>query len=316
MSNYDDLMARAGVSKNQDDAGWRAQRASGVTATNVRDLVKDGASKRKELLEIKTGVREERHISGNQYIDWGNAREPVLGEVLRGAGVEPEDRVFTAAENSRYLASPDGIGEDLTGEIIVGEIKTSKHDLTPGTKEFEATGYYDQMQWQMLVCGATRTLFVWEQHVDFSPLPHKAAWVERDEERIEYLRSVADEFLAEVDGAALFKSGELRSFTAKAKKAAEGAEAEAWIRANLRGRPIKLDIEHRGKRIPFSYSGDKQKPVTKPDAEAAKAAAPDVYAALEVAQAAWDAVLAEHQTTTTQTVKGRLASKYAKEKAA
>lgn len=314
MSKFEDLMARAGVAKDEDFAGWQAARARGVTATNVRDLVTGGSARRKELLAEKRGTPAE--FVGNRYTEWGNLREDALAPVLEGAGMSPESRVFHAADNDRYLASPDGVGEDLFGEIVLAEVKTSKHDLTPGGEHYTSYGYYDQMQWQMLVCGAARTLFVWEQHDDRwpnpTPMPHQCAWVERDEERIAYLQTVADAFLDELVGAETLTPGERRQFQARGKKIAEGKEAEAWVREHARGRQFDLTMEHRGRKLVFSSSGDKTKRVSEPDVEAAKSAAPDVWAALEEAQAAWDAVLADHQVSVSKPVKGRLSARFEK----
>src|SRR5690606_38951656 len=87
--------------------------------------------------------------------------------------------------NTRHLASPDGVSLDpFTRELIVGtddavlcEIKTATKDLNPGKIDaarvlvetdlrsvFAEKNYYTQMQWQMYVMNAVRTLFVWEQH--------------------------------------------------------------------------------------------------------------------------------------------------------
>lgn len=323
MTALDELMARAGVSKQQDEVGWRAQRALGVTATNVRDLAKGGAGVRRTLLEEKRG--DPRPFYGNQYTAWGNAREPVLGQVLAGAGIDPEDRVFYAAENPRFLASPDGIGDDFTGDLMVGEIKTSKHDLTPGGEHYVRSGYADQMQWQMLVTGATRTLFVWEQHDDDwqdrgngvlepVPFPHKVAWINRDEDRIGQLVEIAESFLEELDGKPQFTPRELASIRVQADAMAfhrlRAKQAEQRLRDLIDGRPISEALESkRFDSVSVSFGGVKLAPKSVVDEDAAKAENPELWGQIAALQDEWQACLKSYTRTELKPASGRLTVK-------
>jgi hypothetical protein len=208
---------------------WLDQRAGGFTATEARDW--GNGSRRREIIAAKiSGITED--LSHIPAVAHGNRREPVLEEWILGKyGIEPCPNVYAHPENPRYLASPDGISRDpFTGELIVGtpnarlaEIKTSKHDLTPGRirdgilmeieagSYFERSNYYTQMQWQMFVMNATSCLFVWEQHdnkIDpetgtFSPLgPPQSVWIMRDQKLIDILANeVAPKALAEIDAA-------------------------------------------------------------------------------------------------------------------
>lgn len=209
---------------------WLDQRRGGITATEIRDW--GTASKRRGILEFKvTGQMED--LSGNAYVNHGNLREPMIAEWIEGKfGIAPCDAVYSHAQNPRHLASPDGISLDLlTRELIVGtedavlsEIKTSKHNLHPGKldaarvlvqvepgSQFDRSNYYTQMQWQMYVMNATRTLFVWEQHngkVDsdtqtFTPIGvPEYAWIPRDQALIDVLvNELAPKALAEIDAA-------------------------------------------------------------------------------------------------------------------
>lgn len=209
---------------------WLDFRRPGITATMIRDW--GTASKRRKIIEEKvTGQFED--LSDNAYVNHGNIREPVIAEWVRGRfGIEPCDSVFAHPENSRHLASPDGVSLDpFTRELVVGdigavlaEIKTSKHDLTPGVIDdarvlveiaqgspFDRANYYTQMQWQMYVMNAAMTLFVYEMHdgqVDpetgtFTPVgPPEYVWVPRDQELIDVLvNDLAPRALAEIDRA-------------------------------------------------------------------------------------------------------------------
>lgn len=195
-----DLLARAGAS-DTDRAAWLAERAQGVTATEIRDLVK-GKLRQDDLIALKLG-RKVDSFSGNQFTDWGNEREPVIAAGVRGMGIDPESRVFHGERNSRHLASPDGIGVEFDGALVVSEIKTSGKDIRRGTPDYEATGYELQMQYAMGVTGADRCLFVFEERLTvdgrFVPGQLYTEWVPRDEEIIAALMTRADEFLAELD---------------------------------------------------------------------------------------------------------------------
>lgn len=206
---------------------WLAERAAGITATEIRDW--QNGAKRREIIagKIEPSTEDLSHVPA---IAHGNAREPIIAQWIElHFGIEPCDSVFKSARNERHLASPDGISRDpFTGELFTGadaalaEIKTSKHDLTPGQldaefvlisidrgSKFDQTNYFDQMQWQMYVMEAGRTLFVWEQHdgeIDpitgtFRPMEIRHCWVMRDDAHIEMLVARAERALAEIDDA-------------------------------------------------------------------------------------------------------------------
>src|SRR5690606_32250113 len=128
------------------------------------------ARQRRELLQAKLN-RTSVDLTGNRYIDHGNKREPIIGAwFLANFDIEPCELVYSSGDNPRHLASPDGVSLDFANDGITAEVKTSKHDLTPGeivgntlvltqrddgtfaldkSRHFASTGYYDQMQWQM-----------------------------------------------------------------------------------------------------------------------------------------------------------------------
>lgn len=210
-----------GPNSETDKAAWLEFRRGGCTATEIRDLAKGyAADKRRILTEKVTGDRPD--LSGNRYIEWGNIREPIIQEwILERFGIEPSADLYGHDEDPGRMATPDGITVDLfTQEILVSEIKTSKHDLTPGRLDadrvlyeinraghFASTGYYDQMQWQMHVTGATVTLFAWEGHDDdWSGWPERGpkptqiqhAWIPLDTMRVNELIEIYTTFMAEV----------------------------------------------------------------------------------------------------------------------
>lgn len=202
----DALEARAGASDTDREA-WLAERAGGITATNIRDLML-GEVTDEELADLKLG-RKVDSFSGNAYTAWGNEREPVIAAVVQQRyGIAHESRVFHAASNSRHLASPDGVGVDFDEALRVSEIKTvgAKYDLVPWGADFEAKGYGYQVQWNLHVLGAERCLFSWEERLGmpgrFRPGMLRHEWVARDEAVIARLVERADRFLAVLDARA------------------------------------------------------------------------------------------------------------------
>ncbi|MGF3055646.1 YqaJ viral recombinase family protein [Microbacterium sp. YY-01] len=201
-----DLEGRAGAS-DQDREAWLAERRAGITATEVRDLY-HGKIRQQDLIDLKLG-RKTDTFTGNAYTTWGTVREPVIAEQLRGEGFESESRVFHHPDNSRHLASPDGIQVTWDEALWVLEIKTAGYDLPPGSKALDEKGYVAQVQWVMWVIGAVKCRFVVEERhpeqgavegeLPFVAGPLHRHWIERDDQLIAELITVADEFLAELD---------------------------------------------------------------------------------------------------------------------
>jgi hypothetical protein len=175
------------------------------------------------------------------------------------------------------------------------------------------------MQWQMLVTGATKTLFVWEQHDDAwpnpTPLPHKVAWIERDDDRIAYLRELADGFLAELDGEKPFTQRELQHIRVQADKFAfhrlRAAQAEKELRRLIGDRHISESLDSkRFDQVKVSFGGNGMKPALRVDEERAKQERPELWDALQAAQAAWQNTLADRYTVRElKQSKGRLTVK-------
>lgn len=197
-----ELLARAGAS-DEDRPAWLAERREGITATEVRDLYIRARSTAK-LIAIK--LEQEREADLGAFIPrirHGKIREVVVADMLRGEGFMPESRVFHHPENTRYLASPDGIRIDFDENLDVSEIKTDEHGIEPGTDVWDATGYSLQAQWVMFVTGARRCRFAVEDCIrttdGFEAGELRRYWVERDDALIAELVEVADAFLAAMD---------------------------------------------------------------------------------------------------------------------
>lgn len=311
-----DLLARAGAS-DQERAAWLAERAQGITATEIRDLVK-GKLRQDDLIALKLG-RKVDSFTGNQYTDWGNEREAVIAAGLRGMGIEPESRVFHGERNSRHLASPDGIGVEFDGAVVVSEIKTSGKDIRRGTPAYEATGYELQMQYAMGVTGADRCLFVFEERITFQgafvPGQLYTEWVPRDEAIIAELMTRADEFLAELDrqredGAPVVDE-ELDTHAVNYLRAIDEEKRWTALKQDSYRAVVDAGKSQESPLARITYTAEKPGElleVEEIDYDAAKAAGAELFDALQVAQKAWDDHLRAFIKTKPVRGKGRAAS--------
>ncbi len=178
------------VTDGSDEAAWLRARTRGITATDVAKLNSVNAIPTTALEKLRGSS-----FTGNVYTEHGKKREPVIASwVQQEFSINPSAALFHAELESRHLATPDGIGV-VEDTLILAEIKTSQ-------KPFEGVpaGYLRQVYWQQYVLGAERTLFVWEQHENFVPIPGppKHIWVERDERAIRELVYLANGLIGEL----------------------------------------------------------------------------------------------------------------------
>lgn len=192
---------------DEDREAWLAERRTGITATEIRDLYL-GKTTIAKLVNLKLG-RAVDDFAGNGYTRWGKEREPVIAaEVERRYTIAPESRVFHAKDEPRFLASPDGVGRDFDGRLILSEIKTAGKDIGTGTDLFAEKGYLAQMAWQCRVMGAQACVYAWEERLigadGFEPGAQTFYWIERAlmEQLLAKLEQLGHEFLAALDKAA------------------------------------------------------------------------------------------------------------------
>ncbi|ARC57566.1 hypothetical protein AS850_10820 [Frondihabitans sp. 762G35] len=176
------------LADSTDRIAWLRARSTGITATDVARLSSAAA--------IQAVVIDKLYgsgFAGNAYTDHGRAREPEIARwVERHHSIAPSSKLFHSRHRKQHLATPDGVGQRPDGTVVLAEIKTTK-------KEWRSIprSYLRQVWWQQYVLGAERTLVVWEQHVDFVPMsgdPH-CQWVERDDNEIHRLVTLADQVL-------------------------------------------------------------------------------------------------------------------------
>lgn len=327
----DELIAVPGAS-DADRPAWLAQRRTGCTATEIRDMYleqlgKPSYVKRDELIARKLGrIPEVADLSHVPVVAWGKLREPVIAEVVRQRyGIEPESRVFSLVENPGKLASPDGIGRDFDGAVLLSEIKTAGGNVDPGTELFDKKGYLYQCMWGMRVLGARRCLYVWEERIEvapnvFEPGEQHFHWIDYDEVLAARLDDLADRFLDDLTAAAsepwerpevdeVLDTHAVNYLRGLAAEKEGKALKEASYRALLAARKSQTSALARVTFTPGKPAVEFDEEVV--DLEAAAAAHPKETAALgrakarvEKLQAEWDALADGHRKTVHVVAKG------------
>jgi len=218
---------------------WMAQRRGGFTATDVRDWVVP--SLRRKIMSEKVLGTDDDHgwvpIAGTgytmgDYAHHGVVREAAIQEWVQARfAIQPNQHVYSHPSNERWLATPDGMYVEPfssgyapgTDDATILEIKTHGQDLTPGPLDaqrvlryvepksaFARERFMRQIQWQMLVMNATRTLFVWETRTKERDIesgiwvpagPPEYCWIDRDDEYIARLIEEVTDALEQIDAA-------------------------------------------------------------------------------------------------------------------
>lgn len=175
---------------SEDRAAWLEARQKGVTATDVSRLAHGGAAEWQKIKAEKQGVQS---FTGNEYTRWGEAREEVIAEQVGDLGLLHNTNLLQQDADPRWLATPDLLSPDGSE---VGDIKTA---VWRGEQWDEPPAHYrDQLLWQMFVTGARRAKLIVEYHTDFrvTQFHPDVLHVAYDEERVDYLRGLAEQFLA------------------------------------------------------------------------------------------------------------------------
>lgn len=202
--------------KPENDDAWFEFRRQHLTSTELAGIhLSKTARAWQELREQKeTGDR----WGGNQYTEWGTAREPVLAPLV----VEVDSRLVYNADpqtiivnrnNDMVCGTPDLFSED--GEVI-GEIKTSKHQFTGGRfHDWCPDRYYLQVQANMWNTEAEACVllveYYKEQDGEFSPVEYEYQVIHYDPAVVKEMETTADEWFDWLDGLSPWWMGEVTS---------------------------------------------------------------------------------------------------------
>ena len=250
---------------SDDEEAWHELRARGVTASEVHRIASGGRKQWRRILDDKLNGST---FKGNRHTRRGHEREPFLiahAASLLGATIEPNKNLYAHEKHSRFMATPDALGDDM--EPFGVEVKS--HDFGWSRVDVPAD-HYDQMQWGMYVTGFRSWFYVWEvMGEDGEPTldDPKWAWIDYDPARVRHLVAAADAFLEWWDaGAPEFDDipDELdaalaQHAAARARKVAAEADekaAEKVIRDHIRATPDaeKNGLKLAGSAASFNYS--------------------------------------------------------------
>ncbi|MGO2111448.1 MAG: YqaJ viral recombinase family protein [Pseudoclavibacter sp.] len=180
------------VADSAERDAWLRARTRGITATDAAKLATPNS-----IRQVVRDKLEPSGFSGNAYTEHGRQREPHIASwVLERHGIPACGLLYHSPHTPRHLATPDGLFAD-DDRVLLAEIKTTGKPWKRIPRS-----YLRQVWWQQYVLGAERTLFVWEQHTDFvvHDTEPRCVWVERDDDEISKLVTLADLALAELDG--------------------------------------------------------------------------------------------------------------------
>lgn len=229
---------------SEDREEWMDFRNGKTTATDAAKLAGSSLKGWKALRAEKDSG--ESKFRGNKYTKHGSERESTISDHLDTMlGMKHNTHVLVSADDALLVATPDLI--DVDGDRV-GDIKTAKWDGEKWAKVPQ--DYFDQLQWQMFVTGATSAVLAVEYHEDFVPVfmdPH-IFLVERDEARIEHLRYLVDRFnhfdeLTELDELLIGRAQRLEALKPEQEAL---ADVEQKIRDHIGDRPYFKHVSRVG----------------------------------------------------------------------
>lgn len=171
----------------QSGEDWLKERTKGIGGSEIGCVAGTNPWKNKyELWEEKTNKKLPQDLSNNYAVQRGKSHEPVA----RAFAEEKYNTKFPPVNLSHkefpfLRCSLDGYSNDLN---MVLEIKVP---MSIGHSGEIPKNYYDQMQWGMLMTGATKALYM---EYDPDGISTRYEIVERDDKRIKLLMTLAIDF--------------------------------------------------------------------------------------------------------------------------
>lgn len=189
-STYLDRMVIDGLDREL----WLAARGGNIGGSDAAKYAKLASAPLYLRAQLDAG------FTGNKYTTHGSNREAAI---MAAFNFPRNVALFHADGNRRHVSTPDGVMTGTSGEVVIAECKTT-------SKPFRTIppAYIRQCQWNMYVMGASRTLFMWEEHAEFSPLAMEpeSLWIDRDDSAIATLIEIADYVIAGMDSFTQFEN--------------------------------------------------------------------------------------------------------------
>ena len=278
--------------KPNNEEEWFEFRRQHLTSTELAGIhLSKTARAWQELREQKeSGER----WGGNQYTEWGTAREPVLAPLV----VEVDSRLDYNADPQTIIINPDDDRlcgtPDLFSEDggVIGEIKTAKHQFTGGKfHQWCPDGYYLQIQANMWHTGAEACVllveYYKEQNGEFSPVEYEHKVIHYDPTVVKDMETTAAQWFAWLEGTtpdwmgevtSLEDADEVEDLVAQLADAEE--KAASWsdlVKKYKKDLQEKLGDSYAGTHAGYKVSVSTTKDTKAFDSKAFKAAHPDLY---------------------------------------
>ena len=196
----------------EDNEDWLEFRRGRLTSTELARL--HTSRNAATWHEVRDAKENGSKFHGNQYTDWGSAREPLLAQVL----IEEVDTRLTYNEDPQTIFLPDDERLSCTPDLyaddleVIGEIKTSTRPFQGGRwHEWCPDNYYCQIQANMHYTGAEACALLVEVHEDFTPVSLDHRTITYNPKFAAELMDTAAEWFAWLDGTTPDWMGEITS---------------------------------------------------------------------------------------------------------
>lgn len=278
--------------KPENNDEWFEFRRQHLTSTEVASLHRNRTARNwQELREQKeSGER----WGGNQFTEWGTAREPMLAPLFADVdsrldyNADPQTIIINE-DDGRLCGTPDLFSED--GEVI-GEIKTAKHQFTGGYwHDWCPDGYYLQVQANMWHAGAEACVLLVEYYREqdgvFTPDGYEHQVIHYDPAVVEDMQATAEQWFAWLEGTtpewmgevtSLEDADEVEELVAQLADAEE--KAASWsdlVKKYKKDLQEKLGDSYAGTHAGYKVSVSTTKDTKAFDSKAFKSAHPDLY---------------------------------------
>ena len=202
--------------KPENNDAWFEFRRQHLTSTELASLHRNRTARNwQELREQKeSGER----WGGNQFTEWGTAREPMLAPLFADVDSrleynEDPQTIFVNEGDERLCGTPDLFSED---GAVIGEIKTAKHPFTGGYwHDWCPDGYYLQVQANMWHAGAEACVLLVEYYKEqdgvFTPDGYEHQVIHYDPKVVEDMQATAEQWFAWLEGTTPEWMGEVTS---------------------------------------------------------------------------------------------------------
>lgn len=278
--------------KPENNDEWFEFRRQHLTSTEVASLHRNRTARNwQELREQKeSGER----WGGNQFTEWGTAREPMLAPLFADVdsrldyNADPQTIIINE-DDGRLCGTPDLFSED---GAVIGEIKTSKRPFTGGyCHDWCPDQYYLQVQANMWHAGAEACVllveYYKEQNSEFSPVEYEYQVIHYDPKVVEDMQSTAEQWFAWLDGTtpdwmgevtSLEDADEVEDLVAQLADAEEKAASWSDLAKTYKKDLLKLlGDSYAGTHAGYKVSVSTTKDSKTFDSKAFKTAHPDLY---------------------------------------